>query len=922
MGIKRENTRKPGIRPAAGRRNVARPDALLELSTDWTWEQDAELRFTRVDTRSDDASQRRMAAAIVGKQRWDTGVEVEGGWEAHRALLEARAPFRDVLMWRRLDNGSRRYFSVSGDPVFAGKDRFAGYRGIARDVTKQKRIQQLLKLQYAVTSCLAEASVVSDALSGALQAICEAEGWDCAEFWRFDDTKQALLRLVHWIQPGDADAQPLIAGSSDLAVKPGAGLLGSVWQTGELMWLADATEDPRGMRKALPERSGLRGAALLPVRYGGRVAGVLNFHCRRVRPPDRRLIQALNAIVTQIGQFLQRVEAEEAVRESEARFRSLTDLSSDWYWEQDAEHRFVRLEGRHVAGDDPLLRNRLLGARRWESDLNVEGGWDAHRALLDARKPFYDVLLWRTMPSGTQRYMRVSGEAVYRADGSFAGYRGVGRDVTTETRAAQMLTLEHGVAGALTAAADVPGGLKSVIKAVCRAEGWACGRYFRVDPEEKRLEFRYGWSIDDPAFEKFVADSRNLSYALDEGLGGVVWKTGEALWTPDVSVDPRAHAATIAGSRAIGIRGVFAMPVKSESKVIGVISFSSPRLREPDQRLLAASRVIGGHVGQFLHRKHSEDSLRESEARFRMLTQMSSDFSWETNESHQLALLVYGPNYAATDLSRGTLGKTLWDIPSLSPDEVGWAVHRAALDRCLPFREFELSRLMPDGVTRHYSISGDPRFADDGRFLGYRGVGRDITEIAVARDRVASLAYSDPLTGLANRTSLGPSLDQAVQRARRRKSKLAVVFLDLDGFKPINDVHGHDVGDALLIELAGRLRTHLRSSDLIARLGGDEFLVVIEEVSDATPAETVARKLLSETALPYALGGRELQVTASIGISVFPDDASDSQALMKHADTAMYAAKQAGKNTLRFYTDGDAANDPRTATGRASDNLS
>src|SRR5712671_6922587 len=231
------------------------------------------------------------------------------------------------------------------------------------------------------------------------------------------------------------------------------------------------------------------------------------------------------------------------------------------------------------------------------------------------------------------------------------------------------------------------------------------------------------------------------------------------------------------------------------------------------------------------------------------------------------------------------------------------------MDQHLPFRDFEFARALRD-MTRYFSVSGEPRFAADGSFLGYQGVGRDITEIALARERISSLAYSDPLTGLANRTSLGPSLEQSVQRARRRNGKLALVFIDLDGFKQINDAHGHDAGDALLIEMATRLRQHLRASDLTARLGGDEFLVVLEDIQDLGPVDTVARKLLAEVMRPYPLDGIELQVTASIGISVLPDDAVDAATLMKHADTAMYAAKQAGKNTVRFYSSGPAANDP------------
>src|SRR5688500_16156755 len=121
-----------------------------------------------------------------------------------------------------------------------------------------------------------------------------------------------------------------------------------------------------------------------------------------------------------------RKAAELALQESEARFRSLTELSSDWFWEQDAEYRFTRLEGRNVAGGDPELSQHLLGKHRWDSGLEVEGGWDAHRARLDAREPFHDVLMWRTMEDGNRRYVSLSGEPMFAADGSFAGYPGSG----------------------------------------------------------------------------------------------------------------------------------------------------------------------------------------------------------------------------------------------------------------------------------------------------------------------------------------------------------------------------------------------------------------------------------------------------------------------------------------------------------------
>jgi len=890
-------------RTATTKRAVAR-SIFHDLPADWYWEQDADLRFTKIESNRSDPAEAALVRRQLGKQRWETGVEIEGGWEMHRALLEARQPFRDVLMWRTFEDGSRRYLSVTGEPVFDARKRFTGYRGIGRDVTAQQRVVRLLRLEHRVTRCLAEAQDAPRALQTALKAIAETEGWDCGQFWKLDAARGEMRHYAAWAAPANESAQRFDDTSRQLVFRPGVGLVGTAWQSGEPLWIQDSPRDPRSLRQDLSLATGLRGAVLFPVRLGGRVTGILAFASQRLRPPHKRLSQALQVIATMLGQYLERADAELAVRDSEARFRSLTNLSSDWYWELDTEYRFTRLEGRQVAGGDESLRQRLIGKCRWDGDLEVEGGWPAHRALLDARKSFHEVLMWRPTADGTLRYLSVSGEPLLGADGSFRGYRGVGRHVTAQKRGEMLLKLEHQVARSLAEADDASSGLRAVIRAVCRAEGWACGRYFRVD--HGVLRFQDAWSEDDPLVRQFLVRSRDMTFRAGEGITGTALKQGEPVWTHDATGDRRSkYGAMWEGT---GLHGGISFPVMSENRIIGVLSFSGRSVREPDQRLLEASGVIGGQIGQFLRRKQAEESLRESEARFRRLTEMSSDFYWETDAAHRVSQLVHGPNYPDAVL-RGALGKASWELPSVSPDEAGWASQRARMDQHLPFRDFEFARALPD-MARYFSVSGEPRFAADGSFLGYQGVGRDITEIALARERISSLAYSDPLTGLANRTSFGPSLDQAVQRARRRSSKIALVFVDLDGFKQINDLRGHDAGDALLIELAARLRANLRASDLVARLGGDEFVVVVEEVQEAAPIETVAKKLLSEAARPYALAGGDATVTASIGISIFPDDAADAQSLMKHADTAMYAAKQAGKNTYRFYASVPAANDP------------
>lgn len=178
----------------------------------------------------------------------------------------------------------------------------------------------------------------------------------------------------------------------------------------------------------------------------------------------------------------------------------------------------------------------------------------------------------------------------------------------------------------------------------------------------------------------------------------------------------------------------------------------------------------------------------------------------------------------------------------------------------------------------------------------------DITERKAAEERIQYLAHHDTLTGLYNRFSLEDRLSQAIVQARREQGQLALLFIDLDRFKLINDSLGHHVGDQLLIEVGRRLQGAVRESDIISRLGGDEFLVVLTNIKDSMAAAGMAEKILERLGDTHEIDGRQLSSSASVGISIFPDDGQDGDALMKHADTAMYHAKEQGRNNYQFFT--------------------
>lgn len=178
----------------------------------------------------------------------------------------------------------------------------------------------------------------------------------------------------------------------------------------------------------------------------------------------------------------------------------------------------------------------------------------------------------------------------------------------------------------------------------------------------------------------------------------------------------------------------------------------------------------------------------------------------------------------------------------------------------------------------------------------------EIQERRLAEERICHLAHHDPLTGLPNRRLLEDRIEQAMGMARRNGKQVAIQFVDLDRFKPINDRFGHQVGDLVLQAVAGRLRGLLREVDTVARVGGDEFVVVLADMSSASVARETAQKVLQALAQPYSIEGHELTVTPSIGVSLYPDDGADAESLISRADAAMYRAKESGRANYRMFS--------------------
>jgi diguanylate cyclase (GGDEF)-like protein len=192
---------------------------------------------------------------------------------------------------------------------------------------------------------------------------------------------------------------------------------------------------------------------------------------------------------------------------------------------------------------------------------------------------------------------------------------------------------------------------------------------------------------------------------------------------------------------------------------------------------------------------------------------------------------------------------------------------------------------------------------DDGKVTHYVGTMIDITARKAAEEQMRHIAHYDVLTDLPNRILLADRLQQALAQARRMTTKLALMYIDLDKFKPVNDNFGHDVGDLLLKEVASQLLSCIkRESDTVARLGGDEFVVLLSNYEHETDLVILAENILNALSDPFSIEGNLLNISSSIGIATYPADGTDTISLMKNADTAMYQAKHAGRSCFKFHS--------------------
>lgn len=757
---------------AALRESETQFRTLTDLSADWYWELDAELRFSYLSA-SYYAASKEQPEDIIGKRRWELqgAAPLVDSWDAHRRTLAARLPFRDFEYRRSWPEGELICVSVSGEPMFDAEGRFAGYRGTSRNVTAQHQLRSKLAVRARMGRALAEMSLramqgaaVETLLEHATVQAAEATGASIGSLFELQPGGAELRLVASHGRPVSQRGKRISAGDdtvAGVALKRYAatgGLVGFEFSRG--VRIGDASElIPYQGSRGLQELGAVAGMSVI-VPGPEQPFGVLEVFARESAMFGEQEEEFLTAVANLLAAALERSRILDALREGEARFRSLTKLSSDWYWEQDEQYRFSHVSEDYFAKSG-VARHEVLGRCRWEVDgaAPVEGSWDEHRRQIEVHLPFRNFEYFRRRDDGTRVYHSVSGEPVFDAVGRFTGYRGTARDVTAQRRDQQELRerargdatlIELGLVAAREE--DLGRLFERALDAVAGTLDVELTKVLECLPDGRglRLAAGIGWAPGAVGNAIVGAGSDSQAgYTLREYARSRV-EGAEDFVT--VIVDDLASERRFSGPPLLHEHGVvsgMSVAIPGHGGAWGVLGAHTRRRRRFARHEADFLQAAANLVGTAIERCCASAALRASEARFRSLTELSSDWYWE--EDAELRFASYSSH---AELRSGfpmapLLGLRRWEVEGVTPLSWSWEEHRARLAARLPFRGFEFMRLAEDGAPRYFSVSGEPVFDDSGNFAGYRGVSHNITERKLAEQALRDLA--DSLRALSRR---------------------------------------------------------------------------------------------------------------------------------------------------------------------------
>ncbi|MGH6610834.1 MAG: PAS domain S-box protein, partial [Burkholderiaceae bacterium] len=480
----------------------------------------------------------------------------------------------------------------------------------------------------------------------------------------------------------------------------------------------------------------------------------------------------------------------------------LTELTYDWFWRQDAEGRFIDFS----ASVEQHLRQRgadLIGKKRsdmphFEADPRLYAEYCGH---IERREPFPWFTYKTRRSDGSTMWIAVTGKPIFDEHGELHGYYGAGRDVTEREETLAALRKSEERFRALT----------------MLATDW----YWETDAD-------------------FVITQMRGPEGLQEKMQRLV--CGRKLWDID-GCDSSMAPMWLEARRKLEAHESFRnFPVRFERDFRGEARF----YEASGQPVFEAGNFIGyrGLVWDVTERESLIAKISDNEARFRALTELSSDWYWEMDDQLRFTRLQRGERDTIKLDDEEIIGKHRWELPGELIQPTSWDEHRATLIARKPFRDVIFRRWMPDGTFVYSITSGDPVYDAEGKFIGYRGIGKNITEQIRSQERIERLATVDELTQLNNRQTFDERAGRILANAYAGNKRCALLFIDLDNFRLLNNGYGHRVGDQMLSIVASRMRDVISEPHLVGRRGGDELVALLIDIPRGDYAVEIAKELI------------------------------------------------------------------------------
>jgi len=452
-----------------------------------------------------------------------------------------------------------------------------------------------------------------------------------------------------------------------------------------------------------------------------------------------------------------------------------------------------------------------------------------------------------------------------------------------------------------------------IISAACEVLGRHLGvalvGYLEVDETGQHGFLRRDWT--NGALPSMAGQTLHLD-AFGPDLADEV-REGRILAIDDVATDRRSASYTEIYA-ASGTKSYVAIPLVKGSKLLSIVCLHEPRPRHWTEHDIALAQEMVDRTWAAVESARAQAQQRETAERLQFVLKAAQIGEWHLDLSTRRAVrsLRHDQCFGYDELlPEWDVELALGHIHPADRARVKETFNKAIKE--LSDWHFECRVIWPDQSVHWISAHGSV-YAVNGQPTHMTGIVFDITERKEADEKLRHAAMHDPLTGLPNRAMLFEYAEHLLPHNRRNNRCAAVLFIDLDRFKPINDTHGHEIGDQLLKEIANRLSRSLRAEDIVTRLGGDEFVVLLQDICEINHAGEATRHIVERLSKPFYINGLTLSLSASIGISTFPNDAQDIDTLISQADAAMYQAKQAGRNNYQFYSpEIDASMRPRIA---------